>query len=91
MVNIDATTPRLKAAKRVVDAYSSRDLVKSGSVFSKDFKFQSFPRTPNHVEETKEEHFKNYRDVLSSYVKTEVSIPHRIPQHEILQADIHDP
>lgn len=73
-VNIDATTPQLKAAKAVVEAYSSRDLSNSESLFSKDFKFQSFPKSTEHHEETKGQHFQNYEGVLSSYAKMEVSI-----------------
>ena len=76
MVNLNATSPQLKAVKSVVEIYGSRDL-NSGSTFSKDFKFQSFPKTPDHVEETRGEHFKNYGGVLSSYAGMEVSAQHR--------------
>ena len=74
MVNLNGTTPQLKAAKRVVDAYSSRDLTNSGSVFSKDFKFQSFPKASEHVQETKGGHFQKYDPILGSFAKMEVRI-----------------
>ena len=86
MVVINPTTPQLKAAQRVVDAYGPRNFKDSESVFSENFKFQSFPKTANHVEETKEEHFKNYRSVLSSYARKEVGIQR---QDGISQAYIH--
>lgn len=74
MVNLDATTPQLKVVQSVVESYSSRDLENSASIFSKDFKFQSYPKTTYHVEETKAEHFKKYGGVFPSYAKVEVSI-----------------
>jgi len=74
MVNINATTPQLKAAKSVVEAYGSRDLKGSGSIFAKNFKFQSFPQTADHREETKGQHFQNYGGVLSSYAKMDTII-----------------
>ena len=79
MVNINATTPQLKAAKAVVEAYSSCDLSDSESLFSKDFKFQSFPKSTEHHEETKGQHFQNYGGVLSSYAKMEVSVQRADP------------
>lgn len=82
MVTIDATTPQLKVVKSVVEAYASRDLNSSASIFSKDFKFQSFPKTAAHIEETKGKHFNNYGGVLSSYDRVEVSIQRRRPQRE---------
>jgi hypothetical protein len=78
MVNISTTTPQLKAAKAVVEAYGSRDL-KNTSIFAKNFKFQSFPKTTDHYEETKAEHFQNYGGVLASYAKMDVSIQLRVP------------
>jgi hypothetical protein len=90
MVNLNATTPQLKAVKRAVETYGSRDL-SSGSIFSKDFKFQSFPKTPDHVEETKDKHVKKYGGVLSSYASMEVGIHRQSLGHEISQADDHLP
>lgn len=90
MVNINATTPQLKLVKSVVEAYRSRDLVSSGSIFSKNFKFQSFPKTPDHVEETKGQHLENYGGLLSSFTKMEVRRSRR-PQPELSQADNDDP
>jgi hypothetical protein len=87
MVNLNATTPQLKAVKRVVDTYGSRDL-NSATIFSKNFKFQSFPKTTDHVEEAKGEHVNNYGGVVSSYATMEVSIWSRRQTYKASQADI---
>ena len=74
MVNINATTPQLRVAKAVVEAYGTRNLKNLEPIFAKNFKFQSFPQTTDHRQETKEQHFQNYGGVFSSYTKMDVSI-----------------
>jgi len=71
MVNLNATSPQLAVVKSVVDAFSSCDITNNESFYSKDFKFQSFPKTVDHVEEAKEEHFKNYGGVVSTYTRSD--------------------
>ena len=74
MVNINATTPQLKAAKAVLEAYSSLNLKSSELIFAKNFRYQTFPKTTDHHEETKEEHFQKYKGVLAPYAKMDVCI-----------------
>jgi hypothetical protein len=56
MVNVDSSTPRLKVAKKWLDAFSSRDASRLGPLLSKNYKNHTFP-----PEETKEEHIRRYR------------------------------
>lgn len=90
MVNLNPTTPQLKAVRTVVDTYASRDL-NSSTIFSKNFKYQSFPKTADHVEETRDVHFQKYESVLSSYAKKVVSVRSCRSQQKSSRADIRNP
>ena len=79
MANIDATTPQLKAVKKWVEAYTTLDVDKVGPVVSKDFKFQSFPKTVDIPDEPKGAHIQKYRGVLTAMTKLEVRFQHRMP------------
>ena len=80
MVNIDATTPQLKLVKQLLEAYISRDIDKVVPFISKDFKFESFPKTADLPDEAGVAHIQRYGPILTALTKAEVSIQHhRMP------------
>ena len=74
MVNINATTPQLKATKDLFDAYFTRDLSNAEPLMSRDFKYHNYPKVAGHPEENKEEHLKRYGAILGSFPSVEVRI-----------------
>ena len=77
MVNIDATTPQLKLAKQLVEAYTSRDIDKVASLISKDFKLQTFPKTTDLPDEAGGAHIQKYGPILAALTKVEVRTQHQ--------------
>jgi hypothetical protein len=72
MTNLDdASSPQLKAAKKWLDAYSSRDTSKLGPLLSKHFKHQTFPKSI-FPEETKEKHLERYGKMVAPMTTYEV-------------------
>jgi len=80
MANINATTPQLRVVKNLFDAYLTLDYKNSEQYVSKNFKFQTFPKTPDLPDETKEGHFERYGALLSLVTKVEYHF------HEIIEA-----
>ena len=72
MANGDTTSPQMKLISKLLSDYGTRDLSDVGRFLSKDFKFQSFPETTNHPEETRGEHLENWGGTLASFAKMEV-------------------
>lgn len=63
MVNIDTTTPQLKAVKQIVDAITSRDLTTLELPFSKDFSFKTFPEAARLPSLMKEDYLMKHKAV----------------------------
>lgn len=85
MINIDATTPQLKATKKWIDTVCSLDISKVVPLVSKNFKYQSFPKStdlPEVDEQTKEAHIQWLGGLMTSITKFEVC-----PQHLFKPAD----
>jgi hypothetical protein len=76
MANIDATTPQLKAVKKLFDGYLSKDPKNVESQFAKNFSYQMFPKAPEHPDGGKE-HFHEHKHVLPSFTDLNVRIRHR--------------
>ena len=74
MTNLDATTPQLKAVKRWIDAYTSLDMNNLGPVISKNYQYQSFPKSIEVPKEAKERHIERLRERFSGLTKYEVCI-----------------
>ena len=74
MTNIDANTPQLKAVKRWLDAYASRDPNEFDSILSKNYKHRTLPESIGVLEETKEEHIRRYKGFLPTVTKYDVRI-----------------
>ena len=74
MVNIDPTTPQLKALKKWIDAFDSLDASKIGPILSKNYIHETFPKSIGLPDETKEEHIKRYKETLPAMRKIDVRI-----------------
>ena len=72
MVNVDSSTPKLKVAKKWLDAFSSRDASRLGPLLSKSYKNHTFPSI--YPEETKEEHIRRYEKMVVPMTGLEVRI-----------------
>ena len=74
MATVDASTPQLKVVQKWIDAYVSLDINNLNTVFSKDYKHQTLPKSMGIPEETKDEYIKRYGGVLPLFTKFEVRI-----------------
>ena len=70
MSNFD--TPQLKLLKDYTDANCSLDINNIAQYMSKDFKYQTFPKTPEIPDQSKEMHIQNWGAILSLLTKVEV-------------------
>ncbi|KAF9789569.1 hypothetical protein BJ322DRAFT_1018188 [Thelephora terrestris] len=80
MINIDATTPQLRATKTLLDGYFSRAVGNIEPLISKNFKYQSYPKVIDHPDETKMEHIQNWGPMFASFSSAEPTI------HEVIEA-----
>ena len=78
ITNFNATTPQLKAAKNLYEAYLSLDINNVGPLVSEDFNFQTFPKITNLPGERKGDHFERYGTLFSLMTKIEVCVQHRV-------------
>ena len=72
ITNFNATTPQLKAVKKLMEAYLSLNINNIEPYILKDFKFQMFPRVTNLPDEAKGTHFKRYGPAFALMTKAEV-------------------
>ena len=77
MVNIEATTPQLKVFQKWIDAFSSLDITEIDPILSKNYIYETFPKSIGLPDETKEEFIKRYKGTLTLFTKIEVRIQHR--------------
>ena len=90
MANFDATTPQLKAAKGIFDAFVARDLNKAEPFLSKDYVFKTFPKSAEFPDLRKDEYIQKYVAVLVLFAQAEVRAK-RLGTAFELSADIHNP
>lgn len=76
MTGFDATTPQLKVIKKLHDAYCSLDIKNVEALISKNHTYQSFPKTADLADETREGFVQKYGGILSLVTKVEVGIRH---------------
>ena len=74
LVNFNATTPQLALVKNFMNAYLTLDVKKISPFISKNFTFQTFPKTPDLPDQAKGEHFEGYETLLSMISKAEVCV-----------------
>ena len=72
MADINTTTPQLKAVKRWIDAYASLDIQKIDSLFSRNFKHQTLPKSLGRDEETREDYIVRLGRVLPMFTSFRV-------------------
>ena len=76
MVELDTSTPQLKAIKKLADAYVSRDVNNAEPLLSKDFQYEGFPESTDLPKQTKESHLQTWKEVLITVNKCDVRIRH---------------
>ena len=74
MSDFAAPTPQLAVLKAAVDGYLTLDISNVEPFISKDFKFRTFPKDPDHPDDSKEEHIKKYGPILASFTDVKVSV-----------------
>jgi hypothetical protein len=74
MTDFPAPTPQLKVIKAALDGYLTRDISNAEPYISKDFKFRTFPKDPDHPDDAKEEHIKKYGPVFAAFTDAKVSV-----------------
>ena len=71
---IDAKTPQLKVVKTWLDAFIVRDSSNMDAVLSRDFVYQTLPKSIGLPDEAKERHIKRFEEALTMINKFEVRI-----------------
>jgi hypothetical protein len=88
MANFDASTPQLKLVKKWIEALVALDMNKIGTLLTRNFKYQSFPKTIDVPEQTKGTFVQWFGGVFASMTKMEVRIQRWRPPSSS-QTDIH--
>ena len=86
----DASTPQLKTAKQLIEAYTSLDMEKVAAITSKNYQYQALPEVIGIPEESKEKHIERFKEIVGAMAKAEVRIQHGEPPSSS-QANIHRP
>jgi hypothetical protein len=74
MANFDASTPQLKLVKTWIESLAALDMNKVGTLLTRNFKYQSFPKTTDVPELTKETVVQWFGGIFASMTKMEVRI-----------------
>lgn len=56
----------------MLEAYCSLELKNVLPLLAKNFKFETFPKIPEHPDETKDKHFAKYGKILALFTELEV-------------------
>ena len=78
ITNFNATTPQLKAVKKLFEAYLSLDIKNIEPHIAKDFKFQTFPKIADLPDEAKGTHAERYGPAFALMTKAEVCTRNRL-------------
>ena len=81
--SLNATTPQLKVVDRFFAAYRTCDLSNAAPMFSKNYVYKPFPKTPGLSDQTREEHMALFGPAFVGLVKFEVRIQRRGTQFEL--------
>lgn len=76
MVNLDVTSPQLKAIKVWADAHASRNLNEAEPILSKDFVLKTFPTVAKLPDLTKERYLQKYGILFTLLARVEVRTRH---------------
>ena len=77
MVVFDTSTPVLKAAKKLCDAYASLDTKNIEPLISENYQYEVVPQCTDFPSLTKEGHLKAWGGILAAVNKLDVRIRHR--------------
>jgi len=77
MVDLDASTPQLRAIKNWLDAFISLDIKNVEPLLSKNFQYHPFPETADVPKEAKEKYMERFGGAVSVASKAEVGVQHR--------------
>ena len=72
MINFEASSPQLSLVKKWLESYISRDTKNTDPLLSKNFQYESYPKSPSTPNQSKEAHLKLWGTGLSSMTKLEV-------------------
>jgi len=74
MANINANTPQLKVVKQWLDAFFVRDGNVMDPVLSKDFVYETLPKSIGLPDERRERHIQRLNEAFTTVEKFEVRI-----------------
>jgi hypothetical protein len=77
MANSDASTPQLRTMKQWIENLVSLDMTKVEPLISRNFKYQSLPKTIDLPDQTKEAYMQWFGGLMALIVKPEVRIQRR--------------
>ena len=77
MNHIKGTTPQLKLADRLFEAYRTRDIHNVAPFLSKNFTYKSFPKIAEVPDQTKEDHIEQFGPNFAALEKIDVRVQHR--------------
>ena len=77
MSNFNASTPQIKVIKNMIDAFSSLDLGKFNTLFSKDYQYEGFNGITDLAHADNATRIATSQTLLSGLTKSEVSIQQR--------------
>jgi len=80
MININPSTPQLAIVKKWLESYTSLDTKNTELLLSKDFQYESLPKSSNAPDESKKAHTEIWGERYSSMNKLEITT------HEVVEA-----
>jgi hypothetical protein len=87
MMNFDASTPQLNVVKEWFESYMTLDTNNTEPLLSKNFRYESFPRSSDIPDQSKKTHVEVWGARLSSIDKLEAGIIRRLSSGS--EIDVH--
>ena len=93
MVNIDPSTPQLAVVKKWLESYASLDTKNTEPLLSKNFQYESLPKSSDIPDQSKKTHTETWGARLSLMNKFEVGSIRRMPGKPSSgsETDVHHP
>jgi hypothetical protein len=91
MINFDASSPHLSVVKQWLESYQSLDTENVDPLLSKNFQYETYPRSPNAPNQSKKAHLEQWGAGLPLMNKLEASSIQQTPgiPPSRLDTDIH--
>ena len=74
MNHIEGTTPQLKLADRLFEAYRTRDINNAVPFLSKNYTYRSFPKIADVPDQTKKDHIEQFGPKFAALEKFDVRV-----------------